>query len=1130
MNLISSNPDRVDSPFMLRPNRLAWTSLVIAAAAIASSLLVGWLAYTTSRRAILDSVARENLSIGRTIINHVEHKLGAGDRGITNQEDPDKAKQDTIVQISMIWNRTDPPYPGSYVCVIEPGGKLALHTKNPGMCGTDVSQVIVDPDSSRPRNVSELLESRQSLATRNVNFRGNSQLVGYAYMPSIDSLVVVHVPSQQVEDKIRKAGIPWMIALALVGGVLIPLSVGLIHHGYLKSLKVNLQVSETLIASEQQLKRQFAELELLYRTAPVGLCLVDVDLRFVRINDELAALHGRPADEHVGRTLREVVPDLADFIEPIYQRVIATGEPELKFDVERVDRTNLSERLNYLASVFPMKDDKDRVIGVSTVVQDISDRKRVAEKLQFTQFSVDSCSMSIFWLRDDASFFYVNEAATQSFGYSRDELLSMTVHDIDPQYTADVWPKYWREMQRKRTLKFESQIKHKDGTLIPVEITTNLLDFRGQEFMFAFVTNISERLRSEKKHQESELLFRTMFEQAAVGVAQLDSVKGNILRINRRCCEILSSPEKELVGKTWMELTHPDDLQSDLAIMQRLLSGQIRNFALEKRLQLHDGASVWINLAVSAMWEPGEEPSTLIAIVEDITERKESELALRQSEELFRRLVRVASFGVQRNDLDGKITFANQALGQIYGASPEEMIGKYVWDFAVDDQARRAMQRYLRRRVTSSPSEPTGFDTKNRTCDGRIIDVFINWTFDLDPEGNVVGFIVVVADITKRKEFERTLEFQADVLNRVSDAVLVSDSAGVVTYANEAAEQLFRDRQLEFKGRKLSQLHDALRVSGPTSEDIRTGFDETGTWQGENEFQINHEARSFETNLKRFQASGSDDRFIVSVVRDISQRKQAEQERRQQRDALAHMTRLSTMGELVAGIAHEVKQPLHAISNYANAASISLAGVDPNHPLRSDQIDVLKECNAGIREASTRANEIIQGLRAFAQKSEKRREKININQVINHSIELVAFEARQSRTTVQTVFAEGLPDVMADRIQIEQVVVNLLHNAYEALRKCDQPRHVIVRTLRSSRDVEIQVEDNGPGIPSDQYGRLFEAFYTTKNDGMGMGLAISRTIVEDHDGRLWAANNSDAGVTFNFSLPVVGDGADQSKE
>ena len=146
---------------------------------------------------------------------------------------------------------------------------------------------------------------------------------------------------------------------------------------------------------------------------------------------------------------------------------------------------------------------------------------------------------------------------------------------------------------------------------------------------------------------------------------------------------------------------------------------------------------------------------------------------------------------------------------------------------------------------------------------------------------------------------------------------------------------------------------------------------------------------------------------------------------------------------------------------------------------------------------------------------------IDINQVIAGSIELVAFESRESRTTVETELADHLPEVLADRIQIEQVVVNLLHNAHEALRRVDPPRHVVVRSIDAKSEVEIQVQDSGPGIPFAHYAKLFEAFHTTKKNGLGMGLTISRTIIEDHGGRLWAQNNSDAGVTFHFSLPTV---------
>ncbi len=1009
MNLNPLQPIRGKAPPTLGPSRIVWSSLAIAVIAVLSCFILGWLAYTTSRRVALDTAAQANLSISRTIVNLVEHDLVAANAAGTNQADPKTSiQQQALERIAAIWSRTDPSYAGSYVCVIESSGELALHTKNPAMCGKNVSQVIVDPDTSRSRTVAELLKSKQSLATHSVNFLGKPQLAGYSYMPSIDSLVVVHVPSQLVEDNIRKAAIPWMVALALVAGVLIPLAVGLIHHGYLNSQTMARQTSETLIASEQRMQREFAELELIYRTAPAGLGLVDVDLRFVRVNDMLAAIDDLPAELHIGRSLRDVVPDLADFLEPICQRVIETGQPELNMDIERTDPNNPSDRLSFLVSYFPVKAENGRVLGVSAVVQDITDKRHAERELLIRQQAIARSSMPTWFGDDQYRVTYVNQAFLDLFGFDAPE-------------------------------------------------------------------------------------------------------------------QVIGKPNSIFVS-------HPTSVGEINAVMTATGS-----WTGEVTSRKCDGSAVDLFICASMLRDEAGTPVCSMATFWDVTERKSVELALRESEDLFRRLVDVASFGVQRNDVDGKITFANEALGEIYGVSAEEMIGKYVWEFAIDDPTRQAMREYVRQQTSQTPEQPTGIETKNLTCDGRIIDVFINWTFDLDAAGNVVGFIVVVADITERKQVERTLAFQAEVLNRVSDAVLVSDSEGLVTYANEAAEQLFRAANVKYSGRKISELHDESIVSGPTSRDICAGLAAAGTWQGENDFEIGDETRSFEMRLQIFQASGRDDRLMVSVVRDISLRKKAEQERGQHRDILAHMTRLSTMGEMVAGIAHEVRQPLHAVSNYANAALSSLNKVDPIRPLTSDQMRDLKECNVGIRDASKRANEILRGLRAFAEKSEQRRERINLNQVVADSVELVAFEARKSQATVEIELSEGLPGLIADRIQIEQVVVNLLHNAYEALRNSDPPRRVVVRTSQGIASqgtgyLEVQVEDNGPGVPSEQHGRLYEAFYSTKRNGMGMGLTISRTIIEDHGGRLWARNKQGRGVTFHFSLPVDAAGVDHSRE
>ena len=327
------------------------------------------------------------------------------------------------------------------------------------------------------------------------------------------------------------------------------------------------------------------------------------------------------------------------------------------------------------------------------------------------------------------------------------------------------------------------------------------------------------RHRDDQKLLQSEQRFRRMFEHAAVGVAQVDSLTGTILRANRRYCEILAASEKELRGKTWMQLTHPDDIEEDETQMTRLLAGEIREFALEKRLRRADNSYILVNLTVSAMWPEGGKPTTHSAIVEDITKRKQAEEALRLNEERFRNLVQTAPFGVLRNDSMGRINFANAALGRIYGCSPTDLIGKSIWELAFDDSSRDAMIAQIRgieneARPPRLSSLSAGFLVKHRTAAGRGIDVHIDWTNERNRDGRNIGWIVVISDVTTRREFERRLEFQADVLNRVSDAVIVTDQGNAVTYANEAAERMFDITEDHRSGRCLLPLHQELLGTG----------------------------------------------------------------------------------------------------------------------------------------------------------------------------------------------------------------------------------------------------------------------------------------------------------------------------
>jgi signal transduction histidine kinase len=232
-------------------------------------------------------------------------------------------------------------------------------------------------------------------------------------------------------------------------------------------------------------------------------------------------------------------------------------------------------------------------------------------------------------------------------------------------------------------------------------------------------------------------------------------------------------------------------------------------------------------------------------------------------------------------------------------------------------------------------------------------------------------------------------------------------------------------------------------------------------------------------------------------------------------EALAHVTRIMTMGALTGSIAHEVNQPLAAVVTNGNACLRWLARAEPD----------LEEARAAVERIirdGHRASEVIRRLRALAQKADPQKAWLDLNDVIREVVALMHSEVRQQRAALWTDLAAALPPVLGDRIQLQQVILNLLINGIEAMQPVTgRPREVRIRSQRHEADtVLVAVQDTGIGLDPQQMARLFDAFFTTKPGGMGMGLAISRTIIEAHGGRLWAAPNDGPGTTFQFTLPL----------
>ena len=364
----------------------------------------------------------------------------------------------------------------------------------------------------------------------------------------------------------------------------------------------------------------------------------------------------------------------------------------------------------------------------------------------------------------------------------------------------------------------------------------------------------------------------------------------------------------------------------------------------------------------------------------------------------------------------------------------------------------------------------------------------------------------------ERKRGEEALRERANLLDLTHDTVFVRDNNDVITFWNHGAEKLYGWTKDESVGQVSHHLMQTI-FTAPL-EEITAELNSTGRWDGE---LIHTRRDGTQVVVTSRWALQLDDQgkpiAILETNNDITERKRAEEALVKAQAELAHVTRVTTLGEMTASIAHEINQPLAAVVNNASACLRWLAANNVEEARRSAEL---------IRADGHRAGEIIGRIRALAKKSPPRKDWLDINETILEVTALARSEIQKNRVSLQTQLSSDLPLILGDRIQLQQVILNLIINAIEAMSGAgDGPRELQVGSAKDeSQGVRVAVRDSGPGLDPESINHIFTAFFTTKPQGMGMGLAISRSIIEAHGGRLWATANEDRGATFQFTLPA----------
>jgi PAS domain S-box-containing protein len=408
--------------------------------------------------------------------------------------------------------------------------------------------------------------------------------------------------------------------------------------------------------------------------------------------------------------------------------------------------------------------------------------------------------------------------------------------------------------------------------------------------------------------------------------------------------------------------------------------------------------------------------------------------------------------------------------------------------------------------------------------DGTVKHVISSGHPILDQDGELIEYVATAVDVTERKRGELERQRLASLVEQAAELMAISDlSGGTPIYLNKAGMKMVGfDNWEEAKARR--GLHYVFPEDRQfVNEVLWPTVLEKGSWSGEMRFRHFKTGDPIPVLYSSFRIDDPETGEPVNVgnvCRDITERKRAEAEAREKDQRyrememeLAHANRVATVGQLTASIAHEVIQPIAATVTNAETA-LRWLQLGPSH------LEEVRKALTGIVDDGIRAAEVINRIRALMKKAPPRKDRFEVNGVILEIIELTRGEAVKSGISVLTEYADPLPVVEADRVQVQQVLLNLIVNALEAMGANEAPKELLIRTGKvEPSGVLVAVQDSGPGLEAVMLERVFEPFYTTKPTGLGLGLSICRSIIEAHGGRLWASSNERRGATFQFTLP-----------
>lgn len=769
--------------------------------------------------------------------------------------------------------------------------------------------------------------------------------------------------------------------------------------------------------------------------------------------------------------------------------------------------------------------------------------------------TLTEASTTGFYLACEGLFAYVNGALATMFGYAPEELIGRKgpVDLTSPEDRSRVIDNARRRMAGEvDAARMHVLGMHKDGSTIPVEVNSRSVTYDGKLAVMGTVVDYSERQRLEDELRANESRLEKAQELAHVGWWERDLVNDRVSG-SAELARIFGLAEvvPGFSRQQWADVLHPDDRERVVALGEASYRGDAV-YDSEHRIVRPDGSTRVIHSQREFTRDADGRPLRLFGIVQDVTELRATEAELRASEERVRTFVDHATEALFLIDDQYVVVDVNRETCDSLGYSREELIGPHGAEFRypTDDPARAA------RHASVSAGNVATFEAYHRRKDGTIFPVEVRLRrFEYDGS----KFLAAARDISERKRAEqRTLAHEA-VTQVLAESAGIEEAAPRILQALcehlgwDVGVFLRSDREtgdlrpvaiwhgpespaphleailetakftpgkgltgrawLDGAAQAMPELPDGARgvgIDAAKHDGLHSVFATPlllgSEVLGVMTFFSRKEQRLDQQSLEVLETIGSQ-------IGQFMERKRAENALQLVEAQIEHLTRVMTMSALASSIAHEIKQPIAATVANAGAARRWLAAETPDFNEAQRALD-------RIIEDGMRAGGVVDRIRDLMKPAPNNKEHVDLNDAIREIVDLTQSEAFRNDVSVHVELAPDLPPVYGDRVQLQQVVLNLTINAFEAMSRGMPPRELRIGTsVKSPAEVLVVVRDSGPGFAPGVREQLFEPFNSTKPGGLGFGLWICRSIVDAHGGRLWAGPGALRGVEFAFTLP-----------